>query len=177
MHGRRGPTRELAPQASPPQLASNHHLPSSAGCGMSTPLTTPSRPTAPPARAPLVAPSPHYQTKDHKRHSLYGNEDRVVLDPGSSVWKVGFSGEAKPRAVFWAGEHDDGSTPIWEEEFEAVVVEELRSSNIDEDVDGGVAAGGVAQAGGQGEGNWKRELGEEIVQRRIGDRLRQVFAK
>ncbi|KAK4057908.1 hypothetical protein OIO90_001127 [Microbotryomycetes sp. JL221] len=32
------------------------------------------------------------------RHSLYGTEDRIVLDLGSTVWKVGFSGEPSPRA-------------------------------------------------------------------------------
>lgn len=38
------------------------------------------------------------------RHSLYGAEDRVVLDLGSRVWKIGFSGESAPRAVFDVGE-------------------------------------------------------------------------
>lgn len=38
------------------------------------------------------------------RHSLYGAEDRVVLDIGSRVWKIGFSGESTPRAVFDVGE-------------------------------------------------------------------------
>jgi actin-related protein 10 len=42
--------------------------------------------------------SPHYSTS--RRHSLYGTEDRVVIDPGSRIWKVGFSGESRPRAVF-----------------------------------------------------------------------------
>ncbi|KAF6757164.1 actin-domain-containing protein [Ephemerocybe angulata] len=44
--------------------------------------------------------SPHYTTT--RRHSLYGVEDRVVVDPGSRIWKVGFSGEGKPRDVFFA---------------------------------------------------------------------------
>lgn len=44
--------------------------------------------------------SPHYTTT--RRHSLYGVEDRVVIDPGSLIWKVGFSGEGKPRDVFFA---------------------------------------------------------------------------
>lgn len=43
--------------------------------------------------------SPHYTTT--RRHSLYGVEDRVVIDPGSRIWKVGFSGEGKPRDVFY----------------------------------------------------------------------------
>lgn len=32
------------------------------------------------------------------RHTLYGTEDRVILDLGSRIWKIGFSGEASPRA-------------------------------------------------------------------------------
>jgi actin-related protein 10 len=27
----------------------------------------------------------------------------LMFSPGSRIWKVGFSGEPKPRAVFWAG--------------------------------------------------------------------------
>lgn len=132
---------------------------------LTTPLATPSRATASSStatRAPLTAPSPHYQTKDRK-HSLYGTEDRVVLDPGSSVWKVGFSGEAKPRAVFWSGE-TDGERPIWEEEFESVVSREIEGWELAE------------EDGGEG-GNWRREMGEEVVERRLGDRLREVFSK
>lgn len=60
--------------------------------------------TAPatPARLHAVNPSasassPHYTTT--RRHSLYGTEDRIILDPGSRLWKVGFSGEGKPRNV------------------------------------------------------------------------------
>ncbi|GAA5965451.1 hypothetical protein JCM3765_002387 [Sporobolomyces pararoseus] len=41
--------------------------------------------------------SPHYSTSLRSRHSLYGTEDRVVLDLGSRVWKIGFSGEPAPR--------------------------------------------------------------------------------
>ena len=44
--------------------------------------------------------SPHYTTT--RRHSLYGVEDRVIIDPGSRIWKVGFSGEGRPRDVFLA---------------------------------------------------------------------------
>jgi actin-related protein 10 len=51
------------------------------------------------ARSGLVQASPHYQTT--RRHSLYGTEDRIVIDPGSRVWKVGFSGEGRPRDVFF----------------------------------------------------------------------------
>ncbi|GAA5821811.1 hypothetical protein JCM11251_001037 [Rhodosporidiobolus azoricus] len=41
--------------------------------------------------------SPHYTTSLRSRHSLYGTEDRVVLDLGSRIWKAGFSGEPAPR--------------------------------------------------------------------------------
>ncbi|KAI5478184.1 hypothetical protein MNV49_005351 [Pseudohyphozyma bogoriensis] len=33
----------------------------------------------------------------HQQPSLYGTEDRVVLDLGSRIWKAGFSGEGSPR--------------------------------------------------------------------------------
>ncbi|KAH9928381.1 actin-domain-containing protein [Fomitopsis serialis] len=55
------------------------------------------------ATSHIVQSSPHYQTT--RRHSLYGTEDRIVIDPGSRLWKVGFSGEGKPRDVFTAEEH------------------------------------------------------------------------
>jgi actin-related protein 10 len=50
----------------------------------------------------VVQSSPHYTTT--RRHSLYGTEDRIIIDPGSRIWKVGFSGEGRPRDVFYAGE-------------------------------------------------------------------------
>lgn len=53
--------------------------------------------------------SPHYGTT--RRHSLYGTEDRIILDPGSLIWKVGFSGEGKPRDVFFAG--GQNHPPLW----------------------------------------------------------------
>lgn len=49
--------------------------------------------------ASTVHASPHYSTT--RRHSLYGTEDRIILDPGSRVWKAGFSGEGRPRDVFF----------------------------------------------------------------------------
>jgi actin-related protein 10 len=52
------------------------------------------------------ASSPHYATT--RRHSLYGTEDRIILDPGSCVWKVGFSGEGRPRDVFAVGSEGCG---------------------------------------------------------------------
>ncbi|KAI0367989.1 actin-domain-containing protein, partial [Pilatotrama ljubarskyi] len=63
-----------------------------------TPLATPQ--TTRVGSSHIVQSSPHYQTT--RRHSLYGTEDRIILDPGSRVWKVGFSGEGKPRDVFLA---------------------------------------------------------------------------
>ncbi|KAI0067847.1 actin-domain-containing protein [Artomyces pyxidatus] len=67
-----------------------------------TPVATPS--TSRVAHAHAVQASPHYQTT--RRHSLYGTEDRIVIDPGSRIWKVGFSGEGRPRDVFLVG-------PLW----------------------------------------------------------------
>ncbi|KAI0749669.1 actin family [Daedaleopsis nitida] len=88
---------------------------------MSTVPTTPRRPppdSSTPAPTPqtarlgsshIVQSSPHYPTT--RRHSLYGTEDRIILDPGSRVWKVGFSGEGKPRDAFCAG--GDSGEPLW----------------------------------------------------------------
>ncbi|KAI0296621.1 fungal-specific actin related protein [Russula brevipes] len=64
----------------------------------------PATPASRIARSGAVQASPHYQTT--RRHSLYGTEDRVVIDPGSRVWKVGFSGEGRPRDVFFVN-------PLW----------------------------------------------------------------
>lgn len=72
----------------------------SVGSTPSTPLRTSS------TNAPA---SPHYVTT--RRHSLYGTEDRVIIDPGSRVWKVGYSGEARPRAVFRVQSQAGG--PLW----------------------------------------------------------------
>ncbi len=69
--------------------------------------TTPQ--TARVATSHVIQSSPHYTTT--RRHSLYGTEDRIILDPGSRIWKVGFSGEGKPRGVFFAG--GQNSPPLW----------------------------------------------------------------
>ena len=61
------------------------------------------------AASSAVHSSPHYQTT--RRHSLYGTEDRIVIDPGSRIWKVGFSGEGRPRDVFF-GNGEDGQA-LW----------------------------------------------------------------
>ncbi|WOO78512.1 Actin-related protein 10 [Vanrija pseudolonga] len=69
-----------------------------------------------PSRRPTGHHSPAY-----RRHS-YGAEDRVVIDPGSRVWKVGISGEADPRAVFWATDEGDraGAAEAWDLDLSAV---------------------------------------------------------
>lgn len=67
----------------------------------STNFATPAPATPSRLNASQSQASPHYTTT--RRHSLYGVEDRVVIDPGSCVWKVGFSGEGRPRSVFYGG--------------------------------------------------------------------------
>ncbi|KAJ7475999.1 actin-domain-containing protein [Mycena latifolia] len=61
------------------------------------------------ASTSAVQSSPHYATT--RRHSLYGVEDRVIIDAGSRIWKVGFSGEGRPRDVFYAGGLNE--PPLW----------------------------------------------------------------
>ncbi|KAJ7707537.1 fungal-specific actin related protein [Mycena rosella] len=61
------------------------------------------------ASTSAVQSSPHYGTT--RRHSLYGVEDRVIIDAGSRIWKVGFSGEGRPRDVFYAGGVNE--PPLW----------------------------------------------------------------
>lgn len=57
-----------------------------------------------------------------RRHSLYGIEDRVVIDPGGRMWKAGFSGEPDPRAVFWAALDLGriGASEMWDLDLAAV---------------------------------------------------------
>lgn len=74
------------------------------------PPLNPTTPTARVAGSHIVQSSPHYATT--RRHSLYGTEDRVVIDPGSRIWKVGFSGEGRPRDVFFAA--GKTGTSLWE---------------------------------------------------------------
>jgi actin-related protein 10 len=84
---------------------------------MSVPVTprgkTSFHPTTPAttrvAASHTIQASPIYATT--RRHSLYGVEDRVVIDPGSRIWKVGFSGEGRPRDVFLAG--GKAGEPLW----------------------------------------------------------------
>lgn len=75
-----------------------------------TPVTTPQTTRVAATTTNIIQSSPHYTTT--RRHSLYGTEDRIILDPGSRVWKVGFSGEGKPRDVFLAG--GDEGRPLWD---------------------------------------------------------------
>ncbi|KNF05563.1 hypothetical protein PSTG_01373 [Puccinia striiformis f. sp. tritici PST-78] len=53
---------------------------------------------------PRNVPSPAYTTNLRSRHSLYGIDDRVILDLGSKVWKAGFSSETNPRVVISVNE-------------------------------------------------------------------------
>lgn len=73
-----------------------------------TPMTTPQTSRVL-TSSHIVHSSPHYTTS--RRHSLYGTEDRIILDPGSRVWKVGFSGEGKPRDVLYADTRT--RKPLW----------------------------------------------------------------
>ncbi|EIW57670.1 actin-domain-containing protein [Trametes versicolor FP-101664 SS1] len=96
-----------------------------------TPAATPQ--TTRVAASHTVQASPHYQTT--RRHSLYGTEDRIILDPGSRLWKVGFSGEGKPRDVFLAeGETGQSlwtlnraSNPVEREEEDRVLEAKLQA--------------------------------------------------
>ena len=74
-----------------------------------TPAGTPQMSRTAATTTNIIQSSPHYTTT--RRHSLYGTEDRIILDPGSRVWKVGFSGEGKPRDVFFAG--GEKTRPLW----------------------------------------------------------------
>jgi actin-related protein 10 len=74
------------------------------------PPINPTTPTARLAGTHVVQSSPHYTTT--RRHSLYGTEDRVIIDPGSRIWKVGFSGEGRPRDVFYAA--GKNGTSLWD---------------------------------------------------------------
>ncbi|KAH8915991.1 actin-domain-containing protein [Atractiella rhizophila] len=63
-------------------------------------------------------PSPAITPASRGRHSLYGVEDRVVLDLGRRAWKVGFGGEARPRGVVLVEESEEGKEETEEEEEE-----------------------------------------------------------
>ncbi|ODN78533.1 hypothetical protein, variant [Cryptococcus amylolentus CBS 6039] len=117
-----------------------------------TPTKTPTKRPAFAAEAGVGKPrptgaSPAYSSR---RHSLYGIEDRVVLDLGSRTWKVGFSGEPDPRAVFFAcgSSTRDQSSEAWDLDLDSVNA--IRGS---------------------------RSEGDRLIGIRIVERLREVFAK
>ncbi|THH04523.1 hypothetical protein EW145_g5460 [Phellinidium pouzarii] len=72
-------------------------------------FTDPTTPVGNRLASSVMHSSPHYTTT--RRHSLYGTEDRIILDPGSRVWKAGFSGEGRPRDVFFVEEGE--TTTLW----------------------------------------------------------------
>ncbi|ODO00748.1 hypothetical protein L198_03075 [Cryptococcus wingfieldii CBS 7118] len=117
-----------------------------------TPTKTPTKRPAFAAEAGVGKPrptgaSPAYSSR---RHSLYGIEDRVVLDLGSRTWKVGFSGEPDPRAVFFARGSSirDQSSEAWDLDLDSVNA--IRGS---------------------------RSEGDRLIGIRIVERLREIFAK
>jgi actin-related protein 10 len=83
--------------------------------------TTPTATRVVSTSASNQVPSPHYATT--RRHSLYGTEDRIVIDPGSRVWKVGFSGEGRPRDVFVTASPKYGSS-LWSFSFGKTAAEQ-----------------------------------------------------
>ncbi|GAA5996002.1 uncharacterized protein JCM10292_004882 [Rhodotorula paludigena] len=99
------------------------------------------------------ASSPAYTTSLRSRHSLYGTEDRVVLDLGASVCRAGFSGEPAPRACL------------------GVRAERVKSGS-------GAAARGEER---EGRGWWTLEKGEaseeewEVREERVKRVLRRVY--
>ncbi|KAI5122924.1 hypothetical protein M0805_007602 [Coniferiporia weirii] len=84
-------------------MASASNTPRSKGA------VAPSTPIGNRLASSIMHSSPHYATT--RRHSLYGTEDRIILDPGSRVWKAGFSGEGRPRDVFFVENGDQ--TTLW----------------------------------------------------------------
>lgn len=87
---------------------------------LATPQPARTRPPPLPTSALPLQSSPHYSTSLRSRHSLYGTEDRVVLDLGSRVWKAGFSGEGAPRECrsvlalgVGAGAGDEEGAGLW----------------------------------------------------------------
>ncbi|KAJ7227373.1 fungal-specific actin related protein [Mycena pura] len=78
------------------------------------------------ASTSVIQSSPHYATT--RRHSLYGVEDRIIIDPGSRIWKVGFSGEGRPRDVFYPGGSND--PPLWSLGRAADAAEEAEKERI-----------------------------------------------
>ncbi|ORY34879.1 actin-domain-containing protein [Naematelia encephala] len=88
-------------------MTSNTAVPDPSSAAYSTPTkraVISASAEAGPSRARPAGASPAYSSR---RHSLYGIEDRVIIDPGSRIWRVGFSGEPDPRAVYWTQRSPD----------------------------------------------------------------------
>lgn len=93
-----------------------------------------------------------------------------IHSPGSRIWKVGFSGEARPRKVFWASPPEDlGLQPegeMWELDLEAMADHmnmEIAFSTTDDQqkVDGPV----------------KYEEVLRVIKARLTTALRKVYSK
>ncbi|SNX83717.1 related to ACT1 - Actin [Melanopsichium pennsylvanicum] len=76
-----------------------------------------------------------------RRHSLFGTEDRIVLDIGSRYFKLGFSGEPRPRAIvpsvsfsqpctsylgFETDSTSDDESTLWDADLERCTNDQLR---------------------------------------------------
>jgi actin-related protein 10 len=73
-------------------------------------LATPARLT----RESSQGPSPAYSAG--RRYSLYGSEDRVVLDLGSKLWKYGFSSDSAPRGVVDVSTWGGPDAGLWDQD-------------------------------------------------------------
>jgi actin-related protein 10 len=49
-----------------------------------------------------------------RRQSLFGTDDRVVLDIGTRMTRIGFSGESRPRDIFWSVEGNEVSSSSYD---------------------------------------------------------------
>lgn len=55
----------------------------------------------------------------------------VDSSPGSRVWKVGFSGEADPRAVFWSIDDESNSDSVWDLDLDSMgVIDRKEASRL-----------------------------------------------
>jgi actin-related protein 10 len=93
----------------------------------------PRRPTSIDDGAPIQrASSSSYSAgggSHYRRHSLYGTEDRIIIDPGSKLWKVGFSGEGKPRQVYNVARPGEEPT-IWNWKISSTAEEREEAERI-----------------------------------------------
>jgi actin-related protein 10 len=100
------------------------------------------------------------------RHSLYGTDDRIILDLGSKVWKVGFSGESAPRAVFDVGDGDGDADE--EELWNYAAVGEMASTLP-------VGAQGAGSASTSTSAPRSKRAKERALERRMKRWLRRVY--